>query len=50
MTPLEAYLRDLHYDHAHGVKETSYYGHLQHLFNEVGQTLKPKVRCVIHPH
>ena len=33
---------------AAGVKETSYYGTLETLFNEVGKTLKPKVRCVIN--
>jgi hypothetical protein len=50
MHPLEAYLHDLHASHATGatVKETSYYGALQNLFNEVGKTLKPRVRCVIH--
>jgi len=30
------------------VKETSFYGTLETLFNEVGKTLKPKVRCVIN--
>jgi hypothetical protein len=30
------------------VKETSFYGTLENLFNEVGKTLKPKVRCVIN--
>ena len=33
---------------AAGVKETSYYGTLETLFNEVGKSLKPKVRCVIN--
>lgn len=33
---------------AAGVKETSYYGTLEALFNEVGKSLKPKVRCVIN--
>ena len=30
-------------------KETSGYPALANLFNTVGHTLKPKVRCVIHP-
>jgi hypothetical protein len=30
------------------VKETSFYGTLENLFNEVGKDLKPKVRCVIN--
>ena len=30
-----------------GVPETSYYPALSNLFNEVGKTLKPKVRCVV---
>jgi hypothetical protein len=33
---------------ASGVKETSYYGTIENLFNEVGKALKPKVRCVIN--
>ncbi|MBX3266584.1 MAG: N-6 DNA methylase [Acidobacteria bacterium] len=33
---------------AAGVKETSYYGTLEALFNETGKSLKPKVRCVIN--
>lgn len=33
-----------------GVKETSYYPYLANLFNALGKTLKPKVRCIIHPH
>ena len=31
-----------------GVDETSYYGTLGNLFNEIGRTLKPKVRCIIN--
>ena len=31
-----------------GVPETSYYPALATLFNAVGKTLKPKVRCIIH--
>jgi hypothetical protein len=30
-----------------GVAETSYYPPLQKLFNDIGGTLKPKVRCII---
>ncbi len=30
------------------VKETSFYGALETLFNAVGKTLKPRVRCVIN--
>lgn len=32
-----------------GVPETSGYGALENLYNEVGKTLKPKVRCIINP-
>ena len=31
-----------------GVPETSYYPALSNLFNAVGKTLRPKVRCIIH--
>ncbi|MDR0827135.1 MAG: N-6 DNA methylase [Desulfovibrio sp.] len=31
-----------------GVAETSYYPPLQKLLNDLGATLKPKVRCIIH--
>jgi hypothetical protein len=50
MNPLETYLQNLFVIHSSGsaVKETSYYGTLENLFNEVGKTLKPKVRCVIN--
>jgi hypothetical protein len=30
------------------VKETSYYGSLANLLNEIGKTLKPKVKCIIN--
>ncbi len=33
-----------------GVKETSYYPALANLFNALGKTLKPRVRCIVHPH
>jgi hypothetical protein len=50
MHPLESYLRDLHDIRSTGaaVKETSYYPPLANLLNTVGQTLKPRVRCVIN--
>ncbi|GAB4137567.1 MAG: DNA methyltransferase [Cyanobacteria bacterium J069] len=49
MNPFEAYIRDLQEIRATGaaVKETSYYGALETLLNELGKTLKPKVRCVM---
>jgi len=50
MHPLEAYLEDLHAMRLSGaaVKETSGYTPLANLFNAIGHTLKPKVRCFIH--
>jgi hypothetical protein len=50
MNPLETYLERLVLIRSSGsaVKETSYYGTLENLFNEVGKTLKPKVRCIIN--
>src|SRR5229473_6685824 len=50
MNPLETYLQDLFVIHSSGsaVKETSGYGTLGNLFNEIGKTLKPKVRCIIN--
>jgi len=49
MTPLEAYLTSLLEIRSSGeaVDETSYYGALETFFNDVGKTLKPKVRCVL---
>ncbi len=51
MNPLEKYLRDLRDIRSTGsaVKETSYYPALVGLLNEIGKTLKPKVRCVLTP-
>ena len=40
-------LRDIRLSGA-GVQETSYYGPLANLLNEVGASLKPKVRCIIN--
>jgi hypothetical protein len=50
MHALETYLRDLSDIRSTGaaVKETSYYPPLANLLNTVGQTLKPRVRCVIN--
>ena len=47
---LEEYLSELKAirDTGAGVPETSYYPALSNLFNAVGKTLKPKVRCVIN--
>jgi hypothetical protein len=49
MNPLEAYLTELRDIRASGAgtKETSYYTPLANLLNEVGKTLKPRVRCII---
>jgi hypothetical protein len=46
---LETYLRELREIRSSGaaVKETSFYGPLANLLNEVGKTLKPRVRCII---
>ncbi len=49
MSAFETYIRDLQEIKATGaaVKETSYYGALEKLLNELGKGLKPKVRCVM---
>jgi hypothetical protein len=49
MHPLETYLTELRDIRASGqaVKETSDYGPLANLLNDIGKTLKPKVRCII---
>ncbi len=51
MNPLETYLRELRDIRSSGaaVKETSYYGALANLLNEVGRGLKPRVQCIINP-
>jgi len=47
---LEAYLAELSASRTAGaVPETSGYGALQALLNEIGHKLKPRVRCVINP-
>ena len=50
MNPLESYLKDLREIRSTGaaVAETSFYPVLSNLLNEIGKTLKPKVRCVIN--
>ncbi len=49
MNALETYLEELYAIRSSGgaVKETSYYPALSNLLNEVGKTLKPRVRCII---
>lgn len=47
--PLETYLRELRDGRAIGVAETSFYPTLANLLNTIGATLKPKVRCIMHP-
>ena len=49
MTSLETYLQEMRQARPVAVNETSYYGALSNLFNEVGKTLKPKVRYVPTP-
>ncbi len=48
---IEEYLRHIAEIHASGaaVAETSFYPPLQKLLSDLGGTLKPKVRCIIHP-
>ena len=50
MNPLHSYLQELQAVRASGagVKETSYYPAASGLFNAVGKTLKPAVRCIIN--
>jgi len=50
MNHLEIYLRELSEIRSSGaaVKETSYYTCLANLLNEIGKTLKPRVRCIIN--
>jgi hypothetical protein len=49
MSLLETYLSELAAIRSSGaaVKETSYYAPLANLLNEIGRTLKPKVRCIL---
>ncbi len=50
MDPLETYLKEIREVHAigAGVEEISYYPALSGLLNEIGRSLKPKVRCVMN--
>ena len=50
MDAFETYIRELHQIRASGeaVDETSYYGPLAGLLNEIGHHLKPRVRCIIN--
>ncbi len=50
--PILTFLTDIRDAHASGVgvKETSYYPYLANLFTAFGKKLKPRVRCIIHPH
>jgi hypothetical protein len=49
---IETFFTDLRDTHVSGVgvKETSYYPYLSNLLNTIGKKLKPRVRCIIHPH
>ncbi len=49
MNPLGTYLRELFLIRSSGAgqPETSFYGHLANLLNEIGKTLKPRLRCVM---
>ncbi|MBI3280490.1 MAG: DNA methyltransferase, partial [Acidobacteria bacterium] len=49
---IETFFTDLRDTHVSGVgvKETSYYPYLANLLNTIGKKLKPRVRCIIHPH
>lgn len=50
MNPVEPYLTELREIRAYNahVEETSFYGTLETLLNEIGKALKPKVRCIIN--
>ena len=50
MHPVETYLGEVQRTHflGEGVDETSFYPALQRLLNDVGQDLRPRVRCVIN--
>lgn len=52
MNPLATYLRELRDMRASGanVPETSFYGPLANLPNDIGRALKPPVRCIINPN
>lgn len=50
MDSVETYLKDVRETHDSGaaVPETSYYPALRQLLNDAGQTLAPRVRCVVN--
>lgn len=48
MSHLEKYIRELRECHRLG-HETSFYGKLETLINEIGKELSPKVKCIINP-
>jgi hypothetical protein len=52
VNPLATYLRELRDMRASGanVPETSFYGPLANLPNDIGRALKPPVRCIINPN
>src|ERR1022692_4022006 len=49
MNPVETYLEQLREIQSAraGVKETTYYTALANLLDEVGRTIKPRVRCIL---
>jgi hypothetical protein len=49
MHPVERYVRELRDNRVAGVPETSNYGALQRLLDSAGTSLRPRVRCVLHP-
>jgi hypothetical protein len=51
-SPIETFFTDLRDTHLTGVgvKEMAYYPSLVNLLNAIGKTLKPRVRCIVHPH
>ena len=51
LNPLATYLCELRDIRSSGanVPETSFYGPLANLLNDVGRMLKPRVRCIINP-
>jgi hypothetical protein len=51
LDPLATYLRELRDIRSSGanVPETSFYGPLANLLNDLGRRLKPRVRCIINP-
>jgi hypothetical protein len=50
--PIETFFTDLRDTHLSGVgvKETSYYPYVANLLDSMGKTVKPRVRCIVHPH